>query len=59
MKVPIIPLRKQQNKKNFFANSNKPIPQGFMVLEDFSKMLDDKIAAHYEKLPDSHCPKSI
>jgi len=51
MKIAISPLRKQ-NTKQFLSNSIKPIPQGFMTLEDFSKMLDDKITAYYEKLPD-------
>ena len=59
MKLQVLPLQKQQNTECSLSNLNKPIPQGFMTLEKFLKMLDDKITAHYEKLPDSRCPKSI
>jgi len=53
------PLQKQLNVKPFRSNLDKSIPQGFLTFVEFSKMLDDKITAHYEKLPNSYCSKSI
>ena len=54
-----LPKQNRQDTAQSLSNINKPVPKGFITLENFSKMLDDKITAHYEKLPDSYCPKSI
>jgi hypothetical protein len=48
METATISLQKRQNIKQLHSNSNKPIPQGFMTFEEFSKKLDDKINAHYK-----------
>jgi len=58
MKISTTSLQKLPSNQQF-SNGNKNIPQGFMTFEDFSKKLEDKISAHYEKLPDSHFSKSI
>jgi hypothetical protein len=57
MQISTLPLQQLHNNQ-IISDCNKPILQGFMTLEDFSKKLDDKISDYYEKLPDSHCSKS-
>jgi hypothetical protein len=49
MKIPTLSLQKTQNVNQLHSIFDKSIPQGFMTLETFSKMLDDKITTHYEK----------
>ena len=58
MEIQTTPLRKRLNVKQFHSDLDKPIPPDFITFEEFSKMLDDKITTHYEKLPDSYCSKS-